>query len=313
MTDLAAVPFYLLCKEVRRHVKVCLSGEGGDATLVGYDRFKASKANRYYSVVPEWVRHRLVAPMVQRLSDRPQKKGAVNLLKRFIEGGLLPEEGEHMRWQYFCNPELEARLLRQDFRARISADPFAPVRRHLAGRSFETVLDREIHLETRFAMVGNPLFKVDSMSMAHGLEVRVPMLDHQFVEACATIPGDLKLDGFTTKAVFRTAMRGILPETILTRGKQGYSIPIKNWLRVELYEFMMDTFRSSPVLRELFDMAYVDRLVDEHRQYRANHNHVLWGLLNLAVWHRLFFETSRADLASSPAAPRGREPSLSPR
>jgi hypothetical protein len=110
----------------------------------------------------------------------------------------------------------------------------------------------------------------------------------------------------------KTATFLILGDTC-TRGKQGYSIPIKNWLRVELYEFMMDTFRSSPVLRELFDMAYVDRLVDEHRQYRANHNHVLWGLLNLAVWHRLFFETSRADLASSPAAPRGREPSLSPR
>jgi asparagine synthase (glutamine-hydrolysing) len=288
MSDLSVLPFYLLCKEVRQHVTVCLSGEGGDETLVGYDRFKASKANRYYSILPSAVRRKLIAPLVQGLSDRPEKKGAVNLLKRFIEGGLLREDGEHLRWQYFGNPELEQRLLLDSFRRHIRLDPFAPVRRHLVGKSFATPLDRELYLETRFAMVSNPLFKVDKMSMAHGLEVRVPMLDHHFIETCATIPGSLKLKGFQTKAIFRTAMRGILPDVILRRGKQGYSLPIKNWLRVELREFMFDTIHSSPIIRELFDVSYIDRLIDEHQAYRANHNHVLWALLNLAVWHRLF-------------------------
>jgi asparagine synthase (glutamine-hydrolysing) len=295
MSDLANVPFYLLCKEVRQHVTACLSGEGGDETLAGYDRFKASKANRYYSVLPSWVRRKLIAPLILRLSDRPQKKGAINLLKRFVEGGLLPEDGEHMRWQYFGTPALEDRLFRAPFRERIRADPFAPVRHHLTGKRFRTALDRELYLETRFALVSSPLFKVDRMSMAHGLEVRVPLLDHRFIEACATIPGDLKLRGFTTKAIFRTALRGILPDEILNRGKQGYSLPIKNWLRGELREFMFDTIESSMIIRELFDLRYIHQLIDEHQTYRANHNHVLWALLNLAVWHRLFMESPRSE------------------
>jgi asparagine synthase (glutamine-hydrolysing) len=130
--------------------------------------------------------------------------------------------------------------------------------------------------------------------MAHGLEVRVPLLDHRFVEACASIPSELKLTGFRSKAIFRTAMRGILPDVILKRGKQGYSLPVKNWLRVELRDYFIDTIRSSPIVGDLFDVRYIERLVAEHDGYRANHSHTLWALLNLAVWHRLFIERSRA-------------------
>jgi asparagine synthase (glutamine-hydrolysing) len=139
-------------------------------------------------------------------------------------------------------------------------------------------------------MVSSPLFKVDRMSMAHGLEVRVPLLDHLFVEACATIPANLKLNGFTTKAILRSALRGILPDVILDRGKQGYSLPVKNWLRTELREFTRDTLDSSPVIDEWFDRRYIRQLAEEHEAYRANHNHILWALLNLAIWHRLFME-----------------------
>jgi asparagine synthase (glutamine-hydrolysing) len=147
-------------------------------------------------------------------------------------------------------------------------------------------------------MVSSALFKVDRMSMAHGLEIRVPLLDHQFVETCATIPAALKLRGFTSKAILRTAMHGIMPRDVLTRGKQGYSFPIKNWLRAELREFMIDTLESSPIIRDLFDLAYVRQLRDEHQKRLANHSHVLWALMNLAVWHRLFLESPRTEMAA---------------
>ena len=298
MSDLSVVPFFLICKEVRRHVKVCLSGEGGDETLVGYDRFKASKANRYYSLLPHALRHNLIAPFILALGDRPQKKAAVNVVKRFIEGGLLSEAGEHLRWQYFMNPGLESRLLRADFRNQIIEDAFEPVRRHLNGRTFRTSLEKELYIESRLSMVASPLFKVDKMSMAHGLEVRVPLLDHKFVEACATIPAELKLRGFTTKAILRSAMRGRLPNRILNRAKQGYSFPIKNWLRVELREFMIDTLNSSSIVRELFDSRYIHQLIAEHQRFAANHSHVLWALLNLAVWHRLYVEAPHRNVAA---------------
>ncbi len=111
---------------------VCLSGEGGDESLGGYDRFKASKAHATYALLPDWIRRGIVAPLVRALPDQPQKKGAINIVKRFIEGGLLPEEGGHMRWQYFGTPEHEAGMFAPSFHTQMTMDPFAPIRAHLA-------------------------------------------------------------------------------------------------------------------------------------------------------------------------------------
>jgi asparagine synthase (glutamine-hydrolysing) len=293
MTELSAIPFYLICQKAREQVKVCLSGEGGDEALVGYDRFKASKLNGYYELIPGWVRRGVVAPLVNALPDQPQKKGAINMLKRFIEGGLLPPEGEHMRWQYFGMPGEEQQLFAQSLLSQIDRDPFAPIRSLSAHCNSNRRLDREIYVDLKSTMPDSLLMKADKMSMAHGLEVRVPFLDYEFVEFCATIPGDLKLQGFTTKKIFRSAMKGILPDTIRTRGKQGYSLPIKNWLREDLKDYMVEVLDSSSLLREAFNPSYIQRLVKEHLEYRANHNHILWALMNLAIWHRMFVEAPR--------------------
>jgi asparagine synthase (glutamine-hydrolysing) len=302
MTDLSTIPFYLICGKAREHVTVCLSGEGGDEVLVGYDRFRASKLHRYYARLPKRLRHDVIAPLVARLPDQAQKKGPVNLLKRFIEGGLLPEEGEHMRWQFFGTPAGEGALFAPEFRREIAADPFAPIRRHLERFRSDDRLAREIYVDLVFTMPDSVLMKVDKSSMAHALEVRVPFLDYRFVEFCATIPSDLKLAGLTTKAVFRRAVRGILPDAIRRRGKQGYSLPIKNWLRRELRDYTRDLLLSSPLVRRAFDVVGVRRLLDEHEAYRANHNHVLWALVNLAVWHRLFVEERRPAIGRATAA-----------
>ncbi len=294
MTDLSTIPFYLICQKAREYVTVCLSGEGGDEVLVGYDRFKASKAHRYYGLLPEWVRRSAIAPLVNALPDQAQKKGPVNLLKRFVQGGLLPEAAGHMRWQYFGTPEHEAALLAEPLRNGASRDPFAPIRYHAARCNSTDRLDREIYVDLKLTLPDSVLMKVDKMSMAHALEVRVPFLDYQVVEFCATIPGDLKLEGFTTKSILRSAMKGILPDAILTRGKQGYSFPIKNWLRQELREYMADLLTSSPLMKEAFNLDHVRRLMREHQAYRANHNHILWALMNVAIWHRLFVEARAA-------------------
>jgi asparagine synthase (glutamine-hydrolysing) len=288
MTDLSAMPFYLLCKKVREHVTVCLSGEGGDELLCGYDRFKASRIDRFYRLLPGGVRRGVFDRLVMKLADRPQKKGLVNSLKRFVEGDLLPPDGRHMRWQYFCTPEMQQHLFSADLRAHIELDPFAPVRHLLEGADCEDSIAEEIYVDTCMTMPDSLLMKADKMSMAHGLEVRVPLLDHEFAELCCTIPSRLKLQGLTTKAVFRKAMDGVLPDHIRGRGKQGYSLPIKQWLRGELREVLVDTLESSPLIRDSFNMDYIRRLIGEHLRYQANHNHVLWALLNLAVWHRIF-------------------------
>jgi len=289
MTDLSALPLYLVCREAKKYVTVCLSGEGGDEVFAGYDRFKASKADRIYRLLPAWLREKGIYPLVEALPDRPQKKGWINILKRFVEGSHLPLEGGHMRWQYFSSPEQDALLYRPSFRGQVSLDPFAPIRELRARRADDADIDQEIYIDLRFTMPDSVLMKVDKMSMAHALEIRVPFLDHRFVEFTASLPGRWKLKGFQTKAVFRKALQGLLPDAIVWRGKQGYSLPIKNWLREGLKEPLTTVLNESPIIREHLNPDHIRRLIDEHMARTHNHNHILWALLNLGLWYERFF------------------------
>ncbi|HEV8310881.1 MAG TPA: asparagine synthase (glutamine-hydrolyzing) [Methylomirabilota bacterium] len=290
MTDLSALPLFLLCQEARRDVTVCLSGEGGDEVFVGYDRFVASKAEPLYRLLPRPLRRGIIEPLVTRLPDQEQKKGPLVVLRRFIEGARLDPEGGHMRWQYFGSPELDARLFRETVLRSVDRDRFAPIRRARERCNSPRRLDREIFVDTRFTMPDSVLMKVDKMSMAHALEVRVPLLDHHLVELAATIPPRLKFPGFRTRAIYRKALRGVLPPRILTRGKQGYSLPLKQWLRQELRDYTIRLLNGSEVIRAYFDRDGVNWMMAEHLARRANHNHTLWALVNLALWHRRFIE-----------------------
>lgn len=290
MTDLSSIPLMLLCEKAKQDVSVILSGEGGDEIFAGYDRFKASKLNSYYRRIPRVIRENMVAPLLLSMPDQPQKKGMINMLKRFVEGSLLPEEAGQIRWQFFLSSELEQNLFTETFRQAVEFDPFAPLRICRAKCNTPDRVNQELYLDTRFVMVDSVLMKVDKMSMAHALEIRVPFLDHRLVEGMARIPGDLKLKGMETKAIFRKALEDYLPRHIVYRGKQGYSLPVKHLLRNELREYMTHTLMSSPVIRENMNLTYVQTLIQEHVDQKHNHNHVLWGLLNVAIWHRRFFE-----------------------
>jgi asparagine synthase (glutamine-hydrolysing) len=290
MTDLSAVPLYLLCREARRDVTVCLSGEGGDEVFVGYDRFVASKAERLYGILPGWLRRSVIEPLVTRLPDQEQKKSPLVVLRRFIEGARLDPAGGHMRWQFFASPALDAEIFRPQVLRAVDRDRFAPIRETLARCDSARGLDREIFVDTRFTMPDSVLMKVDKMSMAHALEVRVPLLDHHLVELAATIPPRLKFPGWRTRAIYRRALRSVLPRKILNRGKQGYSLPLKQWLRNELKDYTIRLLNGSEAIRAYFDRDGVNWMIGEHLARRANHNHTLWALINVALWHRRFIE-----------------------
>jgi asparagine synthase (glutamine-hydrolysing) len=132
--------------------------------------------------------------------------------------------------------------------------------------------------------------KVDKMSMASSLEVRVPLLDHILVEFLASLPGNWKLKGLRTKHIFRSALAGLLPDNIVNRGKQGYSLPVKHLLRGDMKAYMVALLNDSAVIRENMHLDYVNRLIKEHCDMVHNHNHVLWALINVAIWHNRFFK-----------------------
>ena len=298
MTDLSSLPFHVLSRNARQHVTVCLSGEGGDEVFAGYDRFVASKLNHLaYGRLPNFARRHLIKPVVDWLPDRPQKKGAINLLKRFVEGAALPSDGEHMRWQYFSSAEQDRRLFTDAFLDRVVQDAFEPIRRHASSAGEVDRLSRESYVDLRLTMPDSVLMKVDKMSMAASLEVRVPFLDHHLVEFAARIPSSRRFPGLRTRAIYRKAMTNVLPAFILERTKQGYSLPLKTWLRGELRDYMTTLLNNSPFLQTHMHVPYINQLIDEHQRHLKNHNHTLWALMNLALWHRRFIEGRTAQPA----------------
>lgn len=289
MTDLSTIPLYLLCKQAKEHVTVCLSGEGADESLAGYDRFKAARVDRYFHLLPAGIRKHLIGRAMGVLPDQQQKKGAINMLKRFVDGANLDSAGKHLRWQYFLTRDIERQLFTDATAARMTMDPFRLVKEYNDRCDGGDEINRQIYLDMRYMMADSVLMKVDRMSMASSLEIRVPLLDHVLVEFLASLPGSWKLKGMETKHIFRAALQGLLPDEIVHRGKQGYSLPVKHLLRGELKDYMISLLNDSRVIREDLNGAYVNRLIEEHCAGKANHNHILWALMNVAVWHNRFF------------------------
>ncbi len=307
-TDPSNLPFMLICEEARRHVKVCLSGDGGDEILMGYDRFRASKAAAALEWLPLPLRERLYRNIIRHIPDDERKKGPRNVLKRFLQGAVLPAAGEHIRWQYFMDPQAVSQLFATDWLRTIETDPFMPVKRWSRMAPHERGA-REQFVELNTVLPDSVLMKVDKMSMSCGLEVRPPFLDHRVVEFCYSLPTQLKLRGLTTKWLLKQSMRKRLPPGIAFRGKQGFSIPMKNWIRGELLELTRDEVFSSPLIAEHFRKDTLERCWREHQERRHNHSHLFWGLLNLSLWERKLLSgprplpTVRHSSATAPVAP----------
>ena len=138
---------------------------------------------------------------------------------------------------------------------------------------------------------GIQLAKVDTMSMAHSLEVRVPFLDHELVEFIASIPSDLKLRRWEGKYILKKAVADLLPQEIINRPKQGFSCPMKNWITNELLELLHDTLTEIRVKeRGLFNYKGIQKMIEEHRYLQRNHNQVLWMLLVFDLWCREYLD-----------------------
>jgi asparagine synthase (glutamine-hydrolysing) len=306
-TDPSNLPFMLICQQAHQFVKVCLSGDGGDELFMGYDRFRASKACQLLERCPIPFRGALYRAVIDHIHDDAQKKGPRNILKRFLQGAVLPAAGEHIRWQYFLDPELATVLFKPEFLRSIDLDPFAPVKRWSADAPTERGA-REQFIELNTVLPDSVLMKVDKMSMAHSLEVRPPLLDHRVVEYAYSLPTRLKLHGFTTKWLLKQTMQDRLPPGIAHRKKQGFSIPMKNWIRGELAEFTRDEVFSSGLIAEYFRRDSLERFWQEHQLRQHNHSHLFWTLLNLSLWDRLLLNAPAFDVATAAegTAPRPR-------
>lgn len=290
--DFSIFPTYLVSKMARDFVTVTLSGDGGDELFGGYDTYIADGMAKYFNRLPRALRNGFLTKVLEMVPPSSKKKGLVNRAKRFVEGMKLPEDLRHTRWMIFLQEFEKNQLYAQDMQSGIlEKDPYKFIRRYFANVAYNQndETNQQMYVDVKTYLVDNILVKVDRMSMATSVEARVPFLDHRFVEFAGTVPGKYKLQGRKTKMILKQSMEELLPKEILYRGKEGFSIPIKNWLKNELKPMMMDTLSPEKIKREgFFNSNYVDTLINEHLSGKENHSHRLWALMIFGRWYDIY-------------------------
>jgi asparagine synthase (glutamine-hydrolysing) len=289
--DVSLFPTYLVSQVAVQEVKVVLSGDGGDELFAGYDWYLADRICRTLDRFPGRKALKAIAALSEAVPPSEKKKGLINKAKRFLAGATASPSLEHYRWLWHLTPEKKHFLYTKDFRESLDAfDPALPVTNRLDGVDGD-LLNRQLYADFKIFLADDILVKVDRMSMITSLEARAPFLDRDVIELAFRMPGKLKLKGMTRKHILKRAMRGVLPDSILNRGKEGFSIPMKNWLRLELRPMMLELLSEEQIRRRgLFQWHAVERLISEHLSGRANHAHQLFPLMVFERWAAEFLD-----------------------
>lgn len=288
--DSSAVPTWYVSQMARRHVTVVLSGDGGDELFGGYDRY---------------LPHPRVAAF-DRLTGRSGRAVASAVWPRLPHGvtgkNFLRHVAQDPRGRYlesvtFFQPDEVAALVTPELARTLepaqahASERFARLSR-LSWPSQMMAFDIETYLPEDI------LTKVDRMSMAHSIESRVPLLDHEVVSFAATLPSRMKIQGAERKRLLKQVAARVLPAEVLTRRKRGFGVPIGHWFRGALRDFVIDTLHSPRALqRGYFQQGFVNRVITEHLTGRRDHTLRLWQLLMFELWHRRYLDGSSLPLS----------------
>jgi asparagine synthase (glutamine-hydrolysing) len=271
------VPIYLLAKEASRAVKMVLTGEGSDEVLGGYPKHVAEHYAAAYQLLPGPARSRLIEPMARALPFGFHRiKTAVTNL------GLEDYSERYVRWFGAMSMAERAQLSRLDPRdgERSRAVQFG-------SHPDNSALRRILYFDQTSWLPDNLLERGDRMSMAASLEARVPFLDHQLVAFVSSLPDDCRVRGSRTKWILRSAMHKLVPERILKRRKVGFRVPVNEWFRTTMRDYLLEHLQSDASLtRDYYHPEALRSVIRGHLDGRQNNEKLLWSLLNLEIWHR---------------------------
>jgi asparagine synthase (glutamine-hydrolysing) len=293
--DSSAIPTYLISQLARRHVKVALSGEGGDEFFGGYNYYAGHALARRMAPAAA-----LLRPLVERLPTSTAKASSLDWrAKRWVRAARLSPLERHYAWKSVFTPGERAELFQPELRAAL--DPLEMIRPHYDATDGAEELSRIMGLDVAVFMVDDMLVKTDRASMAHSLEARVPILDPVVAELALALPSKLKVRGLAKKRLLRRAVAPLLPREILEGKKRGFSAPIGTWLRGELEPLTREVLSAGSLRRQgFFRPEIVARLVDDHVAGAADNSRKIWALLTFALWYDRY-----ADGASESASTQG--------
>lgn len=294
--DSSAIPTYVVSKLAREHVTVALSGDGGDELFAGYTRYGVDTKRSHFARLPRFLRAGAMQPLSRRLPHGVWGRNylhnvALDPLERYIDSvSVFTSLNKHSLY----TDEFQAQL--SDASDDSAATIFGRFAAHV---NTGAPLDNLLYLDSKTYLPGDILTKVDRMSMAVSLETRVPLLDHKLIEFVTRIPASMKMRGATTKHIFKRAINDLVPQALLNRPKQGFGVPVQQWINQELRSYIRDVLRDNKTRsRGYFNKRYVDVLFDEHERGRRDHSMQIWSLFMLELWHRTFMDNAPAASSS---------------
>ena len=277
LADPAAVALYFVSREAAKHVKVALSGEGADELFGGYNIYKEPLSLKYYAILPLSLREWL-ASLARKLPDGIKGKS-------FILRGSKPVEERFIGGAYIFTPKERDKLLK--FQA--MQEPVDITRPYYEQVKHEDDITKMQFLDTHLWLAGDILLKADKMSMAHSLEVRVPLLDKEVFKVASRLPVKFRVNRKNTKLAFRQAAARHLPEETADRRKLGFPVPIRIWLKEDKYYDYVKQYFESETAAKYFHTSEITALLDNHRTGKSDNSRKIWTIFMFLLWHEQYF------------------------
>jgi len=286
--DSSAIPTYRVCELARKHVTVALSGDGGDEVFAGYRRHRWHMHEQSVrNAIPDLVRKHvfgLAGAVYPKMDWAPRIFRAKSTLQAIARDSL----DAYMHSVSILPNDLHGRLFSDSFKRELQGYTSLEVfRQHLSNCDTDDELSRIQYLDIKTYLPGDILTKVDRASMAHSLEVRVPILDSEFVSWACTLPSSLKLKSGEGKYIFKKALEGRIPNNILYRDKMGFAVPLASWFRGPLRKTIQERLQGGAMHEcGIFDMDYIGDLLRQHLSGSRDHSPPIWALLVFEGFYR---------------------------
>jgi asparagine synthase (glutamine-hydrolysing) len=296
------VPTYLVCKLAAEHVKVVLSGEGGDELFGGYETYSANQlAER---IGPAAARLR---PLIELLPSSSSRVSLDYRAKRFVRAAALPPLERHHGFKEIFSASQRERLLAPHWRSQ-TADPLEAWRLRFAETADAPLLARLQDVDLGIYLADDLLVKTDRASMAHSLEARVPYLDPAVSDLALAVPSSMKVRGLSKKRLLRRTARPLIPASILRARKRGFSIPAAAWLRGELKPLAQEVLSPTRLRAQgYFEPAVVSNLLEAHFARQEDYSRQLWGLMSFSLWAEQVSASPAANATLAPITVDGSE------
>ncbi len=292
--DTSALPSYYVANITKKYVTVALNGDGGDENFAGYLRYKALKGSKYFSlpfqILGKEFTEKFSSLVPHTETSKPKSK--FRYMYRLMSALAEPPQTRNVLWHCFFDNKTKYRIYSENTKALLNQkNAYDYLEKTFLNAPADDILDKAFYTDIMTYLPECLLVKMDIACMANSLEARSPFLDHNLIEFTATLPSNWKLHHFTTKYILKETFKDIIPEEILTRGKQGFGTPVGKWFKEELKNYIKEILlEPRSIKRGYFEPSQLKELIDEHITGKNDHGYKLWALLVLELWHRIFID-----------------------